>query len=170
MPNWCEGNVRFRGKQKDIKRFLMNEIIACKYCKDGEECKTVEYKPTIKDEDYMILITKEDEHSWFWFKDTRRYFPQDDVLEIWMEADSPDEEIVVCVENIRAAWSFERCEQWIEFAKKYEIDIKLTGYDRGMMFSQIKTILRNGKVKDEIKEYDSWMDWMWNCPQPNNGG
>lgn len=45
MPNWCEGNVRFRGKQKDIKRFLMNEIIACKY--DGEEFKNVEYKPTL---------------------------------------------------------------------------------------------------------------------------
>ena len=170
MPNWCEGNVRFRGKQKDIKRFLMNEIIACKYCKDGEEIKTVEYKPTIEDKDYMILITKEDEHSWFWFKDTRRYFPQDDALEIWIEDDSPDKEIVVCVENIRAAWSFEHCEQWVEFAKKYEIDIKLTGYEKGTMFSQIKTILRNGTVKDEIKEYYSWMDWMWNCPQPNNGG
>ena len=170
MPIWIEGNVRFRGKAKDIKRFLMNEIVACKYVREGDEGKTVEYKPTIKDRGYELIITKEDEHSWFWFKDTQRYFPKDDVLEIWMQADSPDEEIVVCIDNIRAAWSFERCEPWLEFAKKYEIDVKLTGYERVMMFSQIKTILHDGTVKDETKEYDKWKNWMWDCPMPNNGG
>ena len=148
----------------------MNEIVACKYEKGVDRCDTVEYKPTIEDKGFELLITKEDEHSWFYFKGTRRYFPNDDALEIWTDAESQDEEIIVCIDNIRAAWSFEHCEKWIEFAKTYEIDVKLTGYERGMLFSQIKTILRDGSVKEEVKEYATWEEWMWNCPMPNNGG
>ena len=106
----------------------------------------------------------------FYFKGTRRYFPEDDVLEIWIEEDEPDEEIIVCIDNIKAAWSFEHCEAWRDYAKEYQIDVKLTGYERGMIFSQIKSIMRNGDIKEEIKEYPTWTDWMWNCPLPNNGG
>ena len=67
MPNWCEGNIRFRGKQENIKRFLMNEIVYCKMV----DHETVEEKPTIKDDGYMMLISKP-EQSWFYIKNTIR--------------------------------------------------------------------------------------------------
>lgn len=165
MPNWCEGNIRFRGKQKDIKRFLMNEIVYCKY----ENGETIQEKPTLEDHDWYLLITKPD-HSWFYINGTRRNFFETDVLEIYIEEENPDKEITVCVDDYRVAWSFDKCEAWYEIAKKYNFDVKMTGYEKGMHFSQITTILRDGTRKDEIKEYANDDDWMWNCPQPNNGG
>ena len=166
MPNWCEGNIRFRGKKKDIKRFLMNEIVSCRYDKNHE---TVEEEPTFKDEDWCLTITKPDD-AWFYIKGTHRNFFEQDVLEVWMEADTPDEEIIVCIEKFKAAWSFERCDKWKEHAKEYSLDVKMVGYDRGMMFSQIKVITKDGMIKDIVHEYEDGNDWMWNCPQPNNGG
>ena len=165
MPNWCEGNIRFRGKQKDIKRFLMNEIVYCIY----EKQETVQKKPTIEDKDYMLLITKP-EHGWFYINGTRRNFFETDTLEIWIEEEDPDKEIIVCIDDYRVAWSFEKSEAWQEIVKKYNFDVKMTGYEKGMHFSQVKTIFRNGITKDEIHEYENDDDWMWNCPQPNYGG
>ena len=84
MPNWCEGNIRFRGKQKDIKRFLMNEIVYC-VCENQE---IVQKKPTIEDKDCMLLITKP-ENSWFYINGTRRNFFETDIIEIWIEEEDP---------------------------------------------------------------------------------
>lgn len=165
MPNWCEGNIRFRGKQENIKSFLMNEIVYCEMV----DHETVEEKPMIKDDGYMVLISKPD-HSWFYIRNTVRNFLDDDVLEIWLDAEDSNDEIIVCIDNFKAAWSFERCDAWKDFAEKYCMDVKLTGYEKGMLFSQTKTIFRDRTVKDEIKEYKDTADWMWNCPQPNNGG
>ena len=168
MPNWCEGNIRFRGKQKDIKRFLMNEIVSCRY--EGIELGTVTERPEIKDDGFLLTIRKTAEHGWIYINNTRRHFLPDNI-EVWLSEDDEEEaETIVCIDGFKAAWSFEYCDAWKDFAKQYNIDVKMTGYERGMMFSQIKTILRDGTVKEEIKEYETWEDWAWNCPQPNNGG
>ena len=167
MPNWCEGNIRFRGKPENIKRFLMNEIVCCRM-KDHE---TVEEKPIIEDKGYCLIITHPENGSWFYIKGTRRNFFDGDSLEIWIDENgNADKEIIVCVDNFKAAWSFQYHDRWLETTKEYNIDVKLTGYDRGMHFSQIKTITRNGRVKDSVREYEDENDWMWNCPEPNNGG
>ena len=170
MPNWCEGNIRFRGKREDIKKFCLNEIVALAYEKKGDHCLTVEKKPTIEDQGYELLITRED-HEWLYIKTTHRNFFETKVIEIWLD-DEPedDKETIVCVDNFRAAWSFDRCDAWKELAKKYNMDVKMVGFESGMEFSQIKTIYRDGTVKDEIKEYNDWNDWMWNAILPNNGG
>lgn len=165
MPNWCEGNIRFRGAMKNIKQFLKNEIVYCKLV----NYETVEVKPTIEDKDYMMTITKP-EGSWFYIRNTHRNFLDDDVLEIWFDEDDEEKEIIICIDNFKAAWSFERDEAWKEFAMKYNFDVKMTGYEKGMYFLQIKTVFRDGRVKDDIHEYEGEADWMWNCPQPNNGG
>ena len=169
MPNWCEGNIRFRGKCKDIKRFLMNEIVVCSYERKGDMCETVERKPEIDDKGYELTITKPD-HAWFYIKTTHRNFFETDVLEIWLYDEEEEKETVICVDNFRAAWSFDKCDAWKDFAKEYNMDVRMVGFERGMEFSQIKTIYRDGKVKDEIKEYTDWEDWMWNATLPNNGG
>jgi len=167
MPNWCDGNIRFRGKQENIKRFLMNEIVSCRMV----DHETVEEKPVIEDKGYCVIIKKPADGSWFYIKGTHRNFFESDAIEVWFEDDeNPDKEIIVCIDNYRVAWSFERHERWVELAKQYDFDVKQVGYDRGMQFSQIKTISRGGRVKDDVHEYEDFDDWMWNCPQPNNGG
>ena len=167
MPNWCDGNIRFRGKQENIRRFLRNEIVCCRM-KDHE---TVEEKAVVEDKSYCMIITKPADSSWFYIKGTRRNFFECEAIEIWFEEDeSSDKETIVCIDNYRVAWSFNFHERWVELAKQYDFDVKQTGYERGMHFSQIKTIFRDGRIKETIHEYENDDDWMWNCPQPNNGG
>lgn len=167
MPNWCDGNIRFRGKQENIKRFLMNEIVCCRM-KDHE---TVEEKAVVEDKSYCMILTKPAESSWFYIKGTRRNFFECDAIEVWFEDDEkPDKDIIVCIDKYRVAWSFHQHERWVELAKEYDFDVKQVGYERGMEFSQIKTIMRDGTVHDSIHEYTDYEDWMWNCPQPNYGG
>lgn len=169
MPNWCEGNIRFRGKQENIRRFLMNKIVSCRIV----DHETVEEKPIIEDKDYRLVISKPHDHSWFYIKGTRRNFFETDVLDVWIDRfDEEDEnkEVIVCIDNYRVAWSFEHDEVWKKFAKEYDFDVKMTGYESGCLFIQIKTILRNGSVTNDVTEYQSTEDWMWNCPMPNFGG
>ena len=168
MPNWCEGNIRFRGKREDVKRFLMNEIVEVTFSHDDG---TIESTPNIEDRGFELLITKAKEHSWFYINTTHRNFFETDVIEIWLDDEPEDhKETIVCVGDFRAAWSFDKCDAWKEFAKKYNMDVKMVGYERGMLFSQIKTIYRDGIIKDEIKEFENYNDWMWNATLPNNGG
>ena len=168
MPNWCEGNIRFRGTKEAIKRFLTTEIVSCRH----ENGEVIEERPIIDDhDDWCLIIRKAQDHSWLYIKNTRRNFLQDDTpLEIWMEEDDPTKEIIVCVDGFKAAWSFADHNAWVEFARKYNFDVKLTGYEKGMYFSQVKTVYRDGTVKETIHEYSDNDDWMWNCPQPNWGG
>ena len=35
MPNWCEGNIRFRGACKDIKALVENELVCVGTAKGG---------------------------------------------------------------------------------------------------------------------------------------
>ena len=167
MPNWCKGNIRFRGTQENIKRFLMNEIVCCKYT---HETGTVEEKPTIDDKDFILTIDKP-EHSWFYIKGTRRNFFETDHIEVWFDEEDTEKETIICVDNYEVAWSFSENDAWKEIAKKYCLDVRMTGYERGMQFSQVRTYYRDGiSVTDEVKKYASSEDWMWNCPMPNFGG
>ncbi len=167
MPNWCKGNIRFRGTYENIKRFLMNEIVACK----NENYEVVEEKPIINEDECCLILSLPTEHHWFYFKNTRRHFIDgDEPVEIWMDKD--DEiggQLVVCIDRFKAAWSFQHDSAWIDFAKKYDMDVKMWGQERGMLFEQVKIILRDGTVKEEVKEYEPGR-WDWDCPMPNYGG
>ena len=167
MPNWCMGNIRFRGTKRNIKSFLMNEIVSCRMV----DHETVEEKPIFKDDDYLLIIKKPYDHSWFYIKGTHRNFIETDEIEVWLDEDDEEKEIIVCIDDYQVAWSFERNDVWRDIAKKYCFDVKMTGYEKGMHFSQVKIYYRDGiTTKEEVKEYSGDDDWMWNCPMPNYGG
>lgn len=169
MPNWCAGNIRFRGKKKDIKRFLLNEIVCCSY---GDH-EVVTEKPIFDDQGDDLIISLPKEHGWFYISGTERNFIDGHKIEVCLNVygeEDEDKEVIVCIYNFKVAWSFDRCSAWMEFAKKYCFDVKLTGYESGMLFSQTKTIFRDGKIKDELHEYEDEDDWRWNCPQPDGRG
>ena len=75
MPNWCEGNIRFRGAVKNIKKFLKQELVACKY---GDNFEVIMDKPVIIDDGFSLIITKPDS-SWFYINNTHRNFFNDDI-------------------------------------------------------------------------------------------
>lgn len=159
MPNWIEGTMKLRGKQKDIMRFLDIEIIA-----NGSGGDISDYVDRNIRDGFVEYEFKNDPHV----NGTRRMF----VDESYIYMDKEDE--CVCL-DIRQAWCFsfspksddEDLRLWADFAKKYSIDIKLFGIECGMCFTQEVIALRNERVISNVKYYE---DWDWDCPFPNMGG
>ena len=163
MANWCEGNMRLRGTKENIKKFLDNEIV---YITGGFD-NYVENKPEKEETEYEYLLSlPAGSYESFYIRNTYRNFFFTNQIEIcWPDAE-PDEEIVVCIDDFNSAWSLKE-EGWADHAKKYGIDIRMFGFERGMEFSQVMTITRYGNVETRTTKYQ---DWYWECPFPNMGG
>ena len=170
MPNWCEGNIRLRGTKKNIIDFITNEIVCTKY--DEETDDYIEEKPLIEKDVIannvcsINLAVPSDCSGGFYFRNTYRNFIFSSETEICFPDSEDDEEIVVCIDDFNAAWSLKDA-GWIEHAMKYNIDIRIFGFEHGMEFSQILTISREGEADCKTTEYS---DWFWDCPFPNLGG
>lgn len=160
MPNWCEGNLRIRGTKENIKKFLENEIVYYANNTDNE------HKPVIEEDEYCMSLIQYTGLESFYIRNTFRNFFFTNRIDIgWPDAD-PEEEIVVVIDNFNSAWAL-RKDGWAEHAMKYNIDFRMFGFERGMEFSQVMTVLRDGTVEQETKQYD---DWNWECPFPELGG
>ena len=122
MPNWCSGNIRFRGKKEDIIKLLENEIRYCHVTKDGEteanpvkvfvdECGELEISPAI-----------EGRNGWFWINDSQRAFLEAvDVIifdrGFYPYADDENGEWILTLEGFKQAWSI-HSEDYVEMSKK----------------------------------------------------
>ena len=159
MPNWIEGTMKLRGAQKDIRRFFSEGVEPSNW-------------PDPKDNIDQVVNKSDDEELWFEFKNephivgTRRAFITDD------EAYMCGENGVCCV-NVKQAWAFDAgsgtkdLERWTEISTKYNVDIKLFGFERGMEFAQEVIVLRGRKPIVNDIQYE---DWDWDCPFPKMGG
>ena len=164
MPNWVEGNIRIRGTKTNIEDFLKNEIVyiatehnACINCK--------EKKPIFEKDYHGITIYHPDAIDSFYVRNTiRNFFFANQVEVSWLSEEK--DEAIAYIDHFNAAWSFKET-GWIDHAVKYGVDFKMFGFEQGMEFSQIMTILKDGTTNIETKEYD---DWAWDCPFPYMGG
>lgn len=167
MPNWCEGNIRLRGSCAAIMNFIRNEIEVTGYRSfpDGLEQQPIEIEEfyeevTVKVPEGM----KTTAFCRFYIKGTRRNFIDGESIEFSLDKDK--EKDTICIDNCKAAWGFES-EPYLEKAKKYGIDIRIVGFERGMQFVQVIEIVNGEVVHDLEIKYD---DWYWECMMPNMGG
>jgi len=168
MPNWCEGNMRLRGRPEAIIDFLKNEI-TCVARKPGS-LDVVERKPDIEDfyGDITLKVpNKMDNLLWkcFYIKDTRRNF-LDNEKSITVYVDKDVEIATAYIPDFKAAWAIKH-EPYVEKSKKYGIDIKIFGFECGMEFEQVVEIVNGELIRDEEIHYD---DWGWECPMSHMGG
>lgn len=172
MPNWCEGNIRFRGACKNIKALLENEV-ECVGHKAGSFMEVVTLKPVVKAELYQLTMERPDNGDGvifpaFHIKGTRRNFLDGTTVEFHGDYDTDDERevrILVC-DSFKAAWGIES-KPYVDMSKKYDVDIHIFGWEMGMEFAQEVEIVKCELVKDEEVKYD---DWDWECPMPYLGG
>lgn len=101
----------------------------------------------------------------FWIKDSRRHFVGDGGG-IYSYIDDEDENAVAVFDSFKAAWVIDK-EPFASMAKKYRIDIRVEGFDRGTELHQIIEADRDGSVTENRIEYS---DWRWECPCPEVGG
>lgn len=170
MPNWCEGNIRLRGTGAAIREFLKNEIVAIGYAGGGVLGGMSKCPIEVADFDGDLFVKiPENALSWrfrkMFIKDTARNFiDTQDSFYVYTEGE--EEVSTVCIDGFQAAWGVISA-PYVEKAKKYGIDIKIVGFERGMQFAQIIEIVNGELLKDQEIKFD---DWHWECIMPNMGG
>lgn len=165
MPNWAEGVLKLRGTKASIKRFLFEELEAIPGL--GQELKVLMgkqdevKKPNVETtEDEWDLSMKSP--NGFYVKGTRRAFIESTIE--WFFSDEDTE--VLTIDSFKQAWGVDS-EPFIEISKKYDLDIRIYVFEKGMQFNQEVEIHRGELIKDHEIKFD---DYEWECLLPNFGG
>lgn len=166
MPNWAEGTLKVRGTKENILNFLRNEMLGdIKHTfgvdEQGEPIAKIERKAiTTTESDYDFKLECK---GGFYIKGTRRAFIENNKIEF----DFYDEDIEKLeISGFKQAWGVAP-ENFIPFSKKYDLDIKIFAFERGMEFTQEIEITKGKITKDLGKEYD---DYFWEVPFAEIGG
>lgn len=148
MPNWAEGSLKLRGKHENIasalKEMLLNDTVTLE-----EEC----------DGDLLVFNNTA---PYFYINKTRRAFINQNQIEVWLE----EEFCIVELDNFQQAWSAIP-ENYQEISSKFDVDIKIFTFERGMEFTQEIEISKGEIIKDVFYEY---VDYQWEVPFSNLGG
>lgn len=170
MPNWCEGSLKLRGDPMDILRFIQEGLNVYSYSNshDNTLLDKSKWMGVIENTDSVEIYFDHDE---IYVEDTQRAFINLVYTglakrEVYIDKHKNPE---ICVLHVSQAWSF-REEDWIEIAKKYNLDIRLTGIEQGMGFMEDLIITKDGEVTDLSPSYENYDDFRWNCPIPFIGG
>lgn len=169
MPNWCEGNMRLRGRPEAIADFLKNEISCIGRTKTLD---TVEAEPKFTNDGYECIIEMPDVvletmHGWrsFYIKGTRRNFFEGQE-KIYVDIDDDEDITVSFVDGFKAAWAIDPA-PYVAKSKKYGVDIKIFGFEKGMQFMQLVEVVNGELMRNDEITFD---DWRWECPMPHMGG
>lgn len=175
MPNWISGSLKLRGSYENVKRFFFEGINQYEDIFDEKQQKWVDTlipkEKWFKAEEYgepgaRVLDIKLT-NGWTYVEGTRRAFISTDhsnYISVYEhEHEQVDERFVTAACEINQAWDF-RDEDWIEIAKKYELDIRLWGLEYGMCFGREIEIRNDGKII--FSKTLKYNDWDWECPLP----
>ena len=170
MPNWCAGNIRLRGTGAAIMEFLKNELKIVGYA--GHILNPAECNAEVKDYGCELTVEiPEMASSWhlrsFYINNTHRNFIEAKSIYAYLGDEEDRAEVqTVCIDGFKAAWGIEAT-PYVEKAKKYGLDIKIVGFEKGMQFAQIIEIVNGELIRDQEIKFD---DWDWECLMPNMGG
>lgn len=174
MPNWIEGYMKIRGKSKDVYRFVSNgfELKKYKYIKDEDGV----YKEVVEEisvNGFDSRFTRIDEENFYaniWLLDkshikgTRRAFINNEKV-IFIDDFSSEKEMTISI-PIKQAWGFFE-NDYKKISDEYDVDIRLIGWECGMMFKQEAEILRGC---DPVCKETKYRDWEWGAECPDFGG
>ena len=148
MPNWAEGSLKLRGKCENIasalKEMLLNDTV------------------TLEEEWDSDLLVFNNTAPYFYINKTRRAFINQNQIEVWLE----EEFCIVELDNFQQAWSAIP-ENYQEISSKFDVDIKIFTFERGMEFTQEIEISKGEIIKNVCSNYD---DYQWEVPFSNLGG
>lgn len=154
MPNWIVGTLKLRGQSEDLKRFFKDGVGQSSWLEDDKR-PIEDFVQTDFDGAYCEVILKNEP----WIRGTRRAFIESDYVG-W------DESFATIAIEVKQAWGFD-AEAFVEISKKFNLDVRLYGFECGMEFCQEIEILKGIITINREITYD---DWVWECPMPNMGG
>lgn len=143
MPNWCEGDLKLRGKKENIIRFLND------------------------------LEPGKDQSDWSYIPDSDRAFIVPDPyyvtesIEMLEERTNSDQSVIAL--HLCQAWGI-NTDDFVNISNQYSLDIRIDAVERGMMNSEHYEIINGQVTKSEVKSYKSSNDFEWNVPFSYLGG
>lgn len=155
MPNWCEGVFKVRGARKNVTGYLRALI--------------EELTPEVSFKDNGYEVNFESNHyGYFYLRGTKRAFIDTNSLNLYVLGNkkSSEEVTVVSISDFKQAWGI-RPEDYVELSKKYDVDVHIFGYEKGMEFTQEVEIREGVIVKDIESKFD---DYDWEVPFSHLGG
>lgn len=148
MPNWAEGSLKLRGKSENIasalEEMLLNDTA------------------TLEDKWDGALLIFNNTVPYFYIDGTRRAFIDKKQIEVWFE----EEFCTVELDDFKQAWSAIP-ENYQEISSKFDVDIKIFTFEKGMEFTQEIEISKGKIIKNVCNEYD---DYQWEVPFSDLGG
>jgi hypothetical protein len=162
MPNWCEGMLKIRGKQEDVFCLLINNLSVWKTVLQKEPSISI---VEIPDEDGIKIDVKNKTihvNNLAYIKGTCKNFVEPNDIEVYKGVDGNS-----CVAlEFKGAWVI-NSEPYVNLSRKYNVDIKIEAFERGMEFSQFILIEKGELKEDKDIKYDNY---VWDCVMPNLGG
>lgn len=148
MPNWAEGSLKLRGRSENIasalKEMLLNDTA------------------TLEDKWDGALLIFNNTVPYFYIDGTRRAFIDKKQIEVWFE----EEFCTVELDDFKQAWSAIP-ENYQEISSKFDVDIKIFTFEKGMEFTQEIEISKGKIIKNVCNEYD---DYQWEVLFSDLGG
>lgn len=163
MPNWCEGYLKIRGKKKDLKNFIENEIrlVKLKSILSGPEYIDIKM---IDDSMECSFKYNKSYSEFLHLKNSRRFFIESKEISIFSVYDDTDCYLTL---EVKQAWGIDVQELLVEHSKNYHVDFNIYASESGMEFEQYITVIDGELVKDEEKEYN---DFHFEAINPSLGG
>ena len=163
MPNWCEGYLKIRGKKKDLKNFIENEIRLVKLKSILSEPEYIDIK-MIDDSMECSFKYNKSYSEFLHLKNSRRFFVESEEISFYYDY---KDEICYLVLDIKQAWGIDIQTLLVEHSKKYSVDFNIFASENGMEFEQYITIVGGKLLRNEEKEYD---DFLFEAINPDLGG
>ncbi|MCY9527024.1 hypothetical protein M5W68_18405 [Paenibacillus larvae] len=150
MPNWCVGTLKVRGDKENIRNFLRGAFV-CPVSMFSTE------KPTIEEQEGLISVTAPGLCHHFYIKGSRRNFINSNSIE-WYT----DEQILL-IPEYEAAWGIDT-DVLTDLSVKYQIDIKIYAFEKGMQFNHDFEVHKGKIIKNKEITFDCY-DWECVCPE-----
>ena len=160
MPNWCEGVLRIRGKQKDIIKMISEQCYLYNYKE-----QTQEFVPYINDTKYMAIPDERFIDTELWLKDCHRM-----AVELSWDFEYLDlydmEEVITLACNCRQAWGISS-EDLQNLSLLYNVDFRIYAFERGAEFNQDVEVIGGVVKKDDTIKFQNY---TWDCINCMIGG
>lgn len=181
MANYVDGTIRFRGLESNILKLFKNTYKSLKSEIDNESYPPHLIKKLDLNEQYLSKFIKDglylspyDEN---YVKSVNPYYTKIqipefedgyiNILKAYLKEDLDNSEDVIFIAEFEQRWGYDS-HQLISIAKKYHLDIKCIGYDKGSETRFEYEVTRFGEIV--LTEEKSIDNYFWIAENPIVGG
>lgn len=151
MPNWSEGCLKVRGKAANVKKFVLEGLQPVDFFGNA--------LPKLELSDLGEVDTDKD----CWIEGTDKGFVENLYADFSFVE---DDEIFTAVLDAKFAWAAD-ADELLALCKKYDVDMKLYAFEKGMGFNQDILIVKGEIINNLTIKFE---DYNWECICPTVGG